>query len=244
LSKQFEPQFEPNDLLQMHNRNFIINMVIKGEKSPAFSASTLTLPPPTTDNSQQIIENTRRDYSRARADVEQEIDAAIQPPQHLQSKKPPQSATQAKQWPINAHTQTATPNRIVFKTDNDQPAQPSRPSSNDPSQTRAPQSTTKPSTTPPAQQGSVTEGTVPEKKKRTRSRKRKPAASTSTQEHGERTSNVPETARQPRQQAASEQGSRQSQQPEKGKDSPPRNRNTPTPKPPETPRDETVLRIR
>ncbi|MCA9342359.1 type IV secretion system DNA-binding domain-containing protein, partial [Candidatus Saccharibacteria bacterium] len=32
LSKQFEPQFEATDLLQMHNRNFIINMVINGEK--------------------------------------------------------------------------------------------------------------------------------------------------------------------------------------------------------------------
>ncbi len=79
LSKQFEPQFEPNDLLQMHNRNFIINMVIRGEKSPAFNATTLTLPEPQLDNTGRIIENTRRNYSRNRADVEKEISEAIKP---------------------------------------------------------------------------------------------------------------------------------------------------------------------
>lgn len=100
LAKQFEPQFEAQDLLQMHNRNFIINMVINGEKAPAFSATTLTLPAAQTDNSTRIIENTRRLYSRDRTEVEREIAEAIQPP----SKAPqqaPQSNTQAKQWPID-----------------------------------------------------------------------------------------------------------------------------------------------
>ncbi len=83
LAKQFEPQFEPNDLVQMHNRNFIINMVINGEKAPAFNATTLTLPKPQADNTGRIIENTRRLYSRNRADVEKEISAAILPPENL-----------------------------------------------------------------------------------------------------------------------------------------------------------------
>jgi len=100
LSKQFEPQFESNDLLQMHNRHFIINMVIRGEKAPAFSATTLTLPPPQVDNTGRIIENTRRYYSRNRAEVEQEISSTIQPPTTLQPA--PESAAQAKQWPIDA----------------------------------------------------------------------------------------------------------------------------------------------
>ncbi len=110
LSKQFEPQFEANDLLQMHNRHFIINMVIGGEKAPAFSATTLTLPLPQIDNTGHIIENTRRNYSRPRLEVEQEISASIQssmPPQ-----KAPQSATQAKKWPIDALAQSAG---IVFQ---------------------------------------------------------------------------------------------------------------------------------
>lgn len=111
LSKQFEPQFEAQDLLQMHNRHFIINMVINGEKAPAFSATTLTLPPEQTDNSARIIENTRRYYSRSRSEVEQEIKDAIQPPEQFQKPAPqqqqqqqqqPQSQTQAKQWPIDA----------------------------------------------------------------------------------------------------------------------------------------------
>ena len=108
LSKQFEPQFESQDLLQMHNRHFIVNMVINGEKAPAFSATTLTLPPQQADNTSQIIENTRRYYSRPRAEVEADIDRLIRPPEHLQ-KPTPQSQAQARQWPINAQTQTVTP---------------------------------------------------------------------------------------------------------------------------------------
>lgn len=101
LSKQFEPQFESQDLLQMHNRHFIINMVINGEKAPAFSATTLTLPPLQIDNTGRIIENTRRNYSRSRTEVEQEIAEAIKIPESLQQKQP-QSQAQAKQWPVEA----------------------------------------------------------------------------------------------------------------------------------------------
>jgi len=106
LSKQFEPQFEPTDLLQMHNRNFIINMVIKGEKSPAFSASTLTLPPPQIDNSGRIIENTRRLYSRNRAEIEAEISNSMQQQNAPASAPAPKSNTLGRQWPINAQSQT------------------------------------------------------------------------------------------------------------------------------------------
>jgi hypothetical protein len=94
LSKQFEPQFEASDLLQMHNRNFVINMVIKGEKTPAFNATTLTLPPPQIDNSHTIIENARTLYSRPRAEIEAEISLNITPPENLQPRNP-----QIKQQP-------------------------------------------------------------------------------------------------------------------------------------------------
>lgn len=113
LSKQFEPQFEPGDLLQMHNRHFIINMVINGEKAPAFSATTLKLPPEQIDNTPQIIEHSRRLYSRPRADVEAEINALINMPATLQPQtnpeasrhpdpKPPKTPAQAKLWPLDA----------------------------------------------------------------------------------------------------------------------------------------------
>lgn len=119
LAKQFEPQFEPQDLLQMHNRHFIINMVIKGEKTPAFSATTLTLPQTQVDNTGRIIEHTRRNYSRNRADVEAEINAAINPPAPQQQQKQqaapkpaaPQSTAQARQWPVDAGAMAV--NRLV-----------------------------------------------------------------------------------------------------------------------------------
>ncbi len=113
LSKQFEPQFEPGDLLQMHNRHFIINMVINGEKAPAFSATTLKLPTEQVDNTGRIVENSRRLYSRNRADVEAEINALINMPATLQPKVNPEASNhqdpnlphtpaQAKLWPIDA----------------------------------------------------------------------------------------------------------------------------------------------
>jgi hypothetical protein len=108
LAKQFEPQFEANDLLQMHNRNFVINMVINGEKSPAFSARTLNLPPPQIDNTGRIVEHTRQLYSRPRAEVEEEISAAIQPPQK-QPTAPVAPKPSPKQWPLNAQTNVVTP---------------------------------------------------------------------------------------------------------------------------------------
>lgn len=150
LSKQFEPQFEPTDLLQMHNRNFIINMVINGEKSPAFSAKTLELPPAQNDNTPLIIENTRRLFSRSRAEVEREISEAIQPPEHLQSKKPPQSNSQGARWPINAQSQVITPQRPAMNN----PVSPARQGSDTPIQ-------------------QLNEDGSPVKKKRTRSRKKK-----------------------------------------------------------------------
>lgn len=109
LAQQFQPQFEANDLLQMHNRHFIINMVIQGEKAPAFSATTLNLPPPQADNSSAIIANSRQQFSLPRAEVEQAIDDLIKPPEQL--KKAPKAPEQPapKTWPINAHTQVVTP---------------------------------------------------------------------------------------------------------------------------------------
>lgn len=112
LSKQFEPQFEAGDLLQMHNRNFVINMVINGEKAPAFSARTLQLPPEQIDNTGRIIESTRRNYSKDRETVEAEINEMVKPLTQqqtpvTQSPTPvepvvPLTPSQARLWPIDA----------------------------------------------------------------------------------------------------------------------------------------------
>jgi hypothetical protein len=151
LAKQFEPQFEPQDLLQMHNRHFIINMVIAGEKAPAFSATTLTLPPEQIDNTALIIENTRRNYSRPRAEVEAEIAEAIAVQQQgaQQSRPQPQSQSQARQWPVNP---SAVPVGQAIGS--------------------GPTQTSQPDAQPGAPEGSLDDKP---KRKRTRTRKRKPA---------------------------------------------------------------------
>lgn len=98
LAKQFEPQFEAPDLLQMHNRNFIVNMVIRGEKTPAFSGTTLALPQSSINHLDQIVAHSRALYSRDRSVVEQEIRDLIAPMQQSNAPQPPRPAQ--KTWPI------------------------------------------------------------------------------------------------------------------------------------------------
>ncbi len=78
LSKQFEPTFDAADLIQMNNRNFVISMIINGEKVPAFSATTLSLPTTPKDNFEQIIQSSRELYARPRAEVESIIRETIE----------------------------------------------------------------------------------------------------------------------------------------------------------------------
>lgn len=154
LAKQFEPQFEPNDLLQMHNRHFIINMVINGEKAPAFSATTLTLPPAQADNTPHIIENTRLRYSRTRAEVEQEIANLVNPPKAVQPPAPKPQLPPSTAPQIPAAT-AGTP--IAGQ------------------QASAPAPTAAPAPTPAVPAPTGEEAPVKKKRKRTRKRK-KPAA--------------------------------------------------------------------
>lgn len=162
LAKQFEPQFEPNDLLQMHNRSFIINMVIKGEKAPAFSATTLTIPPSQTNFMQHIVDSSRRKYSRDRAEVEQEIQSLISGQAALPPKTPaPKSITLGEKWPIDAGAKPAIqrtgegekPKALPVET----PAEPHQPKKRTRSRSRKkkptdtehpPQSTNQPKPTP------------------------------------------------------------------------------------------------
>lgn len=78
LAKQFEPVFDGSDLIQMNNRNFVISMIIDGEKAPAFSATTLSLPTTPQDNFDAIVESSRQLYSRNRSEVEAEIRETIE----------------------------------------------------------------------------------------------------------------------------------------------------------------------
>lgn len=73
LTRYFEPKFTEYDLVHMHNRHFVINMTIEGEKVPAFSAITLNLPDIGEDQTQTIIENSRALYAASRGYVERYV---------------------------------------------------------------------------------------------------------------------------------------------------------------------------
>jgi hypothetical protein len=78
LIKQFEPTFEESDIIQLNNRNFVISMIIGGEKVPAFSATTLSIPKTPDDNFDAIVAHSRANYARTRSDVEAEIKDTIE----------------------------------------------------------------------------------------------------------------------------------------------------------------------
>jgi len=70
MQRYFEPKFEEYDLVHMHNRHIVINMTIAGEKTPAFSAVTLDLPPAQEDHSAEIIQHSRAEFALHRPEVE------------------------------------------------------------------------------------------------------------------------------------------------------------------------------
>ena len=113
LVKQFEPTFDASDLIQMNNRHFIISMIINGEKVPAFSATTLSIPTPPHDNLDAIIESSREKYSRPRAEVEEEIRETIEASEKYK-KELSDSGRLAGEQGI-ADTNSETP-KFVFKT--------------------------------------------------------------------------------------------------------------------------------
>lgn len=78
LVKQFEPVFEESDIIQLNNRHFVISMIINGEKVPAFSATTLSIPSTPKDNFDAIVAHSREYFARPRLEVEAEIRATIE----------------------------------------------------------------------------------------------------------------------------------------------------------------------
>ena len=78
LAKQFEPTFEESDIIQLNNRHFVISMIINGEKVPAFSATTLSIPSSPKNNIDAIIAHSREYFARPRLEVEEEIRATIE----------------------------------------------------------------------------------------------------------------------------------------------------------------------
>lgn len=153
LGKQFAPQFLPEDLMQMANRHFVITMVINGEKTPSFSARTLTIPPNQTDFTSQIIENTRVNYARPVAEVVAYIQQMAGHEQPNQAQPQQNTASNAPPTPKPVPTPAPAPKAA-------------------PTQQPAEQQPPKPPTATPAQQPSQgQEGEQAKKKRRRRKRK-------------------------------------------------------------------------
>jgi len=124
LAKPLAPQFLPEDLLAMNNRHFVLSMVIKGEKVPAFSATTLTIPPNQTNFTEDIIHNTRAQFGRPRAEVEAEIQKLMyralpaqagqgQPKQQQNTPKPANAQPRAAQAPQQPRSSAPTTPPLV-----------------------------------------------------------------------------------------------------------------------------------
>lgn len=73
ITKYVEPVFEGQNLINLHNRHFVISMSIDGEKVPPFTGTTLNLPEPPPSSADQIIKNSRSRYSRPKEEVEAKI---------------------------------------------------------------------------------------------------------------------------------------------------------------------------
>ena len=70
----------------MNNRHLVCGMMINGEKMPAFSGTTLKLPEAGKGYIDQIIEHSRANYTRPKAEVETEIAELVTPPMGLMSR--------------------------------------------------------------------------------------------------------------------------------------------------------------
>jgi len=95
LQKYFEPEFDAADLINLNNRHFVANLSIDGEKARPFSATTLNIPPPQTDYTLNIIEQSRATYARPKEIVEREVrQLAIAKPSGQPSQQTPFQAPQ------------------------------------------------------------------------------------------------------------------------------------------------------
>lgn len=118
LAKQFEPTFDQSDLIQMNNRNFVISMIINGEKVPAFSATTLSLPTTPQDNFDKIVESSRKIYARDRSVVEGEIRETIEQSEKYKkelSDSGRQAGEQGSMEGSNGNGSTAPASKLTFQ---------------------------------------------------------------------------------------------------------------------------------
>ncbi|HYH36239.1 MAG TPA: type IV secretory system conjugative DNA transfer family protein, partial [Candidatus Saccharimonadales bacterium] len=144
MQRYFEPKFEEYDLVHMNNRNIVISMTIDGEKTPAFSATTLNLPEHPPEQTATIIEHSRANHAIQRAEAESYIHGHYGLDGKIASEQP-----------------KMTPKRHV------------RPEPKTPQAQAAPQPVKKPATDATAGMGSTAVASVVERVKLKRPRKRR-----------------------------------------------------------------------
>ena len=82
-------------------------MIINGEKVPAFSATTLSIPNSPVDNLEAIINSSREKYSRPRAEVEEEIKETIEASEKYKKELSDSGRAAGEQGTINASDRPA-----------------------------------------------------------------------------------------------------------------------------------------
>jgi len=102
MMKYFEPKFLEHDLVHMHNRNFVVSMTIEGEKVQAFSATTLPLPPQSTDFSSEIIAQSRSLYAKNRDEIEKFMHERYITPSKQLTTKPERTHHRREEKPVSA----------------------------------------------------------------------------------------------------------------------------------------------
>lgn len=91
LEKEFMPEFEATDLVNLGFRQIYLKLMIDGVTSHAFSATTMdTIAKPEHSTREQVIEYSRSMYSHPRADVEKAIAEWRAPIVPVYEERPPQ----------------------------------------------------------------------------------------------------------------------------------------------------------
>lgn len=73
LVKEFSPPFEAQDLINLPKQHIYIRMTIDGQSEQAFSAKTLTVTDEKTDIKDAIIDHSRKEYTRPKAEIEKDV---------------------------------------------------------------------------------------------------------------------------------------------------------------------------
>ena len=99
LEKYFAPYFDSSDLIQLANRDFVTTMTIMGEKAQAFSGRTLDVKSAASSHLEEIVAHSRRQYAKAREQVDREIRQRTSQNQQPDGERQPQPPAEGQAAP-------------------------------------------------------------------------------------------------------------------------------------------------